>query len=126
MKLAKNNSLWEVSAKTSPPRQFRVDREKIGDYMIQQVQTHPIETDVYMTEEDKTLLKNFLSKRHQTLGDLLTINTVDGSSIMSSLEKLVSFGLVHRDWEKEEDLHIDVVYSLTAEGHYIVTQKIQK
>ena len=144
MKHAKSSSLWELTfgGESKEKVRFRVDKEKIaggrpmdllrpsiGNYIILQnpiTQTFQPKTDIYMADGDRALLENFLSKRHQTLGDLLTINRMDGSSIISSLEKLVSFGLIRRDWEKEAELHIDVVYSLTPEGHYIATQKPEK
>ena len=58
------------------------------------------------------------------MGDLLTINTIEGSLIISSIEKLVNLGFVKRDWQKEEQMRTDVIYSLTHEGEYIAQKKM--
>ncbi len=141
MKSARINSLWDLAANNAgrpnrktftgnffnrhPPDGFRVESHWIGKYIFPKMPPEQTtRADIYMTDSDTALLKNFLHKRHQTLGDLLTINTMDGSSTISSLDKLVSFGLVARDWEKESEMHVDAVYSLTTEGNYIVNQKL--
>ena len=81
-------------------------------------------TNLSINLDDKTVLRNFLENRQMTLGDILTLNNLEGSRIISSLEKLVNFGLVRRDWNKEVEMHTDVVYSITPEGHYIATSKV--
>lgn len=116
MKIAKD-SIWSITEGKRVKQPGRVDigvREHTSS-------RRPInqKTDIYMTEADKALLEIFLIKNHQTLGDLLTTNSMEGSSIISSLERLVSFGLIRRDWQKETELHTNTFYSLTQEGHYI-------
>ncbi len=83
-----------------------------------------LKTDVHITQDDSELLRNFLQNRQMTMGDLVTVNNLIGSKIIASLEKLVSFGLVRRNWDKEAEMHTDVVYSLTPEGHYVATKNI--
>ncbi len=120
MNHAKNKSLWSIA----------MGREKVGDYSSIEtfkkphLSEFPSKKDVYMTEADNIILKNFLSKKHQTIGELLTINNIEGSSIMASIEKLMSLGMIKRDWEKEEEMHTDVIYSLTYEGGYIAQNKL--
>ncbi len=136
MKLAKNRSLWELAKEKKSsinllPAGSRADREKIGQYNIEsKIQIFefpeiPEAGEAYMTEADKILLRNFVSKKHQTMGDILTVNDMDGSAIISSLEKLVNLGLIKRNWEKEEEMHTDIIYSLTQEGHYIAMQRLK-
>lgn len=119
MKIAKD-SIWSITEGKRRVKQtcFRVDIGNVGKYISSRRPVNQ-KTDVYMTEADKALLENFLIKNHQTLGDLLTANNMEGSSIVSSLERLVSFGLIRRDWQKETELHTNALYSLTQEGHYI-------
>lgn len=117
---AKAGSLWEIT----------IRREKIGNYKriknrITPLHLPHLDQEIYITEDDKAILKNFSMRKSQTLSDLLTINRLEGSSIISSLEKLVNFGLVKRDWEKEEEIHAEAIYSLTHEGECIAQKKIQ-
>ena len=81
-------------------------------------------TELSITNYDREILKNFLENRQMSMGDLFTLNNIEGSQIVASLEKLVDFGLVKRDWDREVEMHIDVVYSLTPEGHHIATKNI--
>ena len=86
--------------------------------------TGNVQTDMPITTEDCEILKNFLQNRQMTIVDLFTVNNLKGSKIAASLEKLVDFGLIKRDWDKEAQMHTDVVYSLTPEGHYVATKRI--
>lgn len=131
MRSARKNSLWELRHRSREIKlieQSSTEREKIGEYKTSKNPTlmpqFMSKENLYMTDPDKAVLKNFSQKKNQTLGDLMTINAIDGSSIISSLEKLVNFGLVKRDWEKEEEMHTDVIYSITPEGEYVVQKKV--
>lgn len=70
----------------------------------------------YLTMYDTEVLKNFVRLTSQTLSDILTNNSMEGSKSIESLHKLVSFGLIRRDWEKELETKSDVVYTITPEG----------
>ncbi len=78
-----------------------------------------------MSEVDSDVLRNFYRKKHQTLGDLLTLNPEDGATIMSSVQKLVNFGFVKRDWEMEDRLKQDVIYAITKEGKELVIKEVE-
>ncbi len=78
-----------------------------------------------MSEVDVDVLRNFFRKKYQTLGDLLTLNSEDGSRVMSSVQKLVSYGFVKRDWELEDRLKQDVIYAITKEGKDLVVREVE-
>ena len=74
---------------------------------------------------DSDILRNFCTKKYQTLGDLLTLNTEDGASVMRSVEKLVSFGFLQRDWELEDRMKQDVIYAITKEGKDLAVKEVE-
>ena len=127
MKFAKISELWSLGNRrvsdgrlTSLSSQT-VEREGIGEYRVQQhvPYTSLIHEDVHLSDEDKELLKNFLKNKSQTMGDILTINTREGSKIITSLDKLVDLGFVKRDWEKEVEMGELTIYSITPDGRYM-------
>ncbi len=79
-----------------------------------------------MSDIDTDVLRNFLSKRYQTLGDILTINPEEGSNVMTSVQKLVRFGLLQRDWELEHKMKEDVIYAITREGKELIAKELEK
>lgn len=119
VKFARSSNLWDLANKKRPIGEYRIQNKK-----LMHIPDFKSKENLYITEYDRSVLKNFYQKKSQTLGDLLTINIIEGSLIISSLEKLVNLGLVKRDWEKEEEMHTDVVYSLTCEGEYIAQKKM--
>lgn len=78
-----------------------------------------------ISSTDSNVLRNFSMKKYQTLGDLLTLNPEDGASVMSSVQKLVSFGFLQRDWELEDRLKQDVIYAITKEGKDLVVKEVE-
>ncbi len=79
-----------------------------------------------MSDVDTDVLRNFLSKSYQTLGDILTINPEEGSNVMTSVQKLVRFGLLQRDWELEHKMKEDVIYAITREGKELIAKELEK
>ncbi len=103
-----------------------VERDGVGEYKKMQpaIYQKSDSNSINLNKEDSELLKNFLKNRSQTMGDVLTVNRRDGSTIISSLERLIALGFVKRDWEKELELHESIVYSITSEGRHLA-EKMQ-
>ena len=77
-----------------------------------------------MSDVDVDVLKNFFRKKYQTLGEILATTPEDGSSLISSVQKLVRFGLLQRDWEIEDKMHESIVYSITREGKELALKEL--
>ncbi len=73
-----------------------------------------------LDDSDVGTLEQFYRNKHMTLGEMLSGSSINGSKTMDSLQKLLEFGLVRRDWEKELESRMDVVYCITKEGRELV------
>lgn len=69
-----------------------------------------------LSPDEMEVLMDFHSSRNKTLGQLMSSNSLAGSKIAECIEKLRDFGLIRRDWEKEIEMGVDVVYSITEFG----------
>lgn len=70
-----------------------------------------------LSPEEMRVLMDFHSRGSKTLGQIVaSSNGLVGSKIIGTIEKLRDFGFIRRDWEKEIELGVDVVYSLTDFG----------
>ncbi len=70
----------------------------------------------FLSNNEMEILRNFSKQRSQTLGDILTVNTVIGADTILALEKLINFGYIRRDWEMELEMRNSTVYSITSLG----------
>ena len=62
------------------------------------------------------VLMDFHSRGSKTLGEIVSSGSPLGSKIVDAIEKLRDFGFIRRDWERETELGVDVVYTLTEFG----------
>lgn len=70
-----------------------------------------------LTNDEITVLMDFYSRGSKTLGQIVSSpDGLVGSKIIGIVEKLRDFGFIRRDWEKEIEMGVDVVYSLTDFG----------
>lgn len=69
-----------------------------------------------LNDNEIDVLMEFYSRGSKTLGQIISSNGLVGSKVMEAIEKLRDFGFIRRDWEKEIELGVDVVYSLTEFG----------
>jgi predicted transcriptional regulator len=83
-----------------------------------------METRHPLDDSDLNTLEQFYKSKHMTLGEMLSGSSINGSKTMDSLQKLLEFGLVRRDWEKELESRMDVVYCITKEGRELVDGSI--
>ena len=81
-----------------------------------------IKSDPFLDSNDMEVLKQFYLNKFQSLGDMLTGVSTGGAKTVNSLQKLVEYGLVRRDWEKELKFSMDVIYCITREGKEAVEQ----
>ena len=79
-------------------------------------------SDPFLDTGDIEVLKQFYLNKHQSMSQMLTGVSVGGSKTIDSLQKLVEFGFVRRDWEKELKFNMDVIYCITREGKEGVEQ----
>lgn len=89
--------LLKLSKMGMMPKLIKTGMEGLNDYEIE-------------------VLMDFQSSGSKTLGQVLSSNGLMGSKVINAIEKLRDFGFIRRDWEKEIELGVDVVYSLTEFG----------
>ncbi len=69
-----------------------------------------------LNPDEMEVLMDFYSRGSKTLGQIISSNGIMGSKVIEAIEKLRDFGFIRRDWEKEIEMGVDVVYSLTDFG----------
>ncbi len=79
-------------------------------------------SDPFLDTGDIEVLKQFYLSKYQSVGQMLTGVSLGGAKTVNSLQKLVEYGLVRRDWEKEMKFSMDVIYCITREGKEVVEQ----
>lgn len=78
-----------------------------------------------LSPDEIEVLMDFYSRGSKTMGQIVS-NRLAGSKAMDAIEKLRDFGFIRRDWEKEIELGVDVVYSLTGFGSETAKKYIKK
>ncbi len=79
-----------------------------------------------LSHDEMRVLLDFQSGGSKTLGQILSSNGLRGSRVMESIERLNDFGFIRRDWKKEIELSVDVVYSLTDFGREMIRRTAGK
>ena len=68
-----------------------------------------------LTEDEKSILMSFHSRGSKTMGQIFS-GSIKGARTVDIIDKLRDFGFIKRDWKKEIEIGVDVVYTITEFG----------